>query len=170
MGNLDAGERAIQKVLRTETVGFEDDEVGHLPALTFDQAIYVSFLMDGLAPERANGAFTKMLSSPPDFEGWSQNREFLQALSMIDTDRPTLFKAMTHALFGTAFRTTYTMLGNPKTAGKGVELLLRLHGLLIDRVKNETPDEVKKLYRVLQGRYRPAEQQTFTIRSDSENG
>jgi hypothetical protein len=137
------GLRAAQGTL----VRLPDAPESVLPALGYDQAIYLSFLMEGRGLEEASELFTAGYGKTPPVEEWTRDPEFTEALGMLQSDRPLLFRALSLALFGKAYRTISMMMDGPKTAGKAVELLARLHGMLIDKTRNENPEEVKQLLR-----------------------
>lgn len=126
-----------------------------IPQLSHDQAMYISLLMESGRPEIAEKEFADLYSTLPQLDEWTTDPAFIDALTLADTNRPLLFRAMSHALFGKAFRALSAMLDSPKSRGKGVELLTRLHGMLIDRVRDERPDEFRELIHMLRQRVEP---------------
>lgn len=126
-----------------------------IPQLSHDQAMYISLLMESGRPEVAEREFAALYDTLPQLDLWADDPAFLDSLSLADTNRPLLFRAMSHALFGKAFRALSRMLDSPKSSGKAVELLARLHGMLIDRVHDSRPDEFRELIHMLRQRIEP---------------
>lgn len=140
-----------------------DDENAALPRLSVAQAKYLSYVIEhGWAD--AIVLYADAEGNIPDTAAWSHDPEYLEAVRLFGSDRRTLWRAMTLTLFGPAYRALLIMLENPKTAAKGIELLSRTHGILIDRVRQEEPGQVQALLRALsENRPVPGPGQRYSI-------
>lgn len=122
----------------------------NLPQLSLSQALYISLLLDDAAS--AATRYEDAYGISPDLETWYQDIDYIAALQLADSNRPLLFRALTNALFGKALRSLSAMLDRPQSQGKAIELLLRLNGMLIDRVKDSAPNDLRELITLLRSK------------------
>lgn len=127
-----------------------------LPQLSHDQAMFISLLMESGDALRAEREFKELFSYSPDFRHWGDDADYAQALTLTTTNRPLLLRALSHSLSGKVFRALSRMLDSPRSAPKAAELFLRLHGMLIDRVRDSRPDEYRELISLIRERTTPS--------------
>lgn len=149
--------RALVGSLATKT------EELSLPNLTREQAFFLSWVLDGNGPERTIELFEKEFEALPEVEAWMQEEGFRAAVELSTTDRKQLIRAMALALAGSSFRALAWMMEQPSASAKekAVTLMLRMHGMLIDKVRRDSPnqfrellDKLRKRERVLEGEYK----------------
>lgn len=129
--------------------GDEPLDEAALPKLSVDQAVFFSFLIEtGGDEEKAASRFEVEQGELPSLEQWVSMPEFIEGMRLYHADRKLLWRAMTLTLFGPSYRSLMKMIEDPKRAAKGIELLSRMHGILIDRVKQEDPSQVQALMKL----------------------
>lgn len=135
-----------------------------VPQLTGDMARFFSFYIETGDMDRSAKAWEADTGYKPPLGEWLEDPEFQAGLELYHGNRRALFHAMSYALFGPAWRSLGKMIENPKTADKGITLLARMHGILIDRVKQEDPGQLAAIWAVLQQRAPIQETQRFSIK------
>ena len=151
-------DRALGHIAQDTRILEQDaDSALDIPNLTRDQAIYLSFLLEGATDAAALEGFALSQArelTPLQVAAWEGTSAFQEALELLRSDRKTLFHALTYTLFGAAFRAISRLLDSEKASDieRGVVLQARLHGMLIDRVKNEDPSAVRLLLSKLKER------------------
>lgn len=78
---------------------------------------------------------------------WRENPAFSLAVQQGLWDKRGAFRQLTEQMMPLATRVIYQMLasGDDKTRAKGLALLLRSHGMLIDVKQTSSPDQVREL-------------------------
>jgi len=142
-------DRAIVQVAQDLAVDLPDRPV--VPQLTSDQALFLSFLMESNDLATATKKYNDQAETPADLEAWAGDEQFQEALVLMRENRRMLFHALTFALFGRAFRGIAELMAMPTAAAKekGILLLMRIHGMLIDKVKIQDPTETRSLLQEL---------------------
>lgn len=155
-------DRALAQVAQDDLEGLGDTSRA-LPLLTAPQAVFLSYMLDGHDLADATALFAAETGAEPPLDAWNRTAEWAFAVQLFGSDRRALFRALTLALTGRAFRAIASLMDSDKPSGKakGVELWARIHGLLQDRVKVENPDDLKELVRALRARF-PVEDGVYT--------
>lgn len=121
------------------------------------QALWLSFRRqvnsDQAAIERVNQWLDlKPPLTEPEIKYWWTQEKFQDlANSVLETPPTTSFLSLTEQLFPVAFRTLHSMLTSKdvRAQGKGLELLLKMNGMLIERVKTDTPETIAEITKLL---------------------
>ena len=151
---------AVQEPNRTElfqalisSLTTKADETS-FPNLTREQAFFLSWVLDGNGVERTVELFSEEFGTLPEVEKWMLEDDFRRAVELSTTDRKQLMRAMALALAGSSFRALAWMMDQPSAAAKekAVTLLLRMHGMLIDKVRRDSPSQFRELLERLRKR------------------
>lgn len=86
--------------------------------------------------------------SKEEVDGWWQSDNFNNlAAGVISTPSVAAFLRIADTLFPTAYRALHNLLSskNANANARGLELLFRLHGMLIDRVQHDAPEAIESI-------------------------
>lgn len=125
-----------------------------LPILTKKQAFFLSWVLDGLSPERVTEKYIEEFEELPEVAEWMEESDFRAAVELGRDDRKQLIKAMSLALIGSSFRAISWLLDQPSVSAKdkGLQILFRLHGMLIDRKDRGDVGKMAELLQRLRAR------------------
>lgn len=118
--------------------------------LTDEQCVWLSFRAQCKTDDQATRKLNSYLALEESITkevvaGWYQQPAFADlAVGVIGTDPIMGFQRLSETLFPAAYRALRSLLtgGSAQGQAKGLELLFKLNGMLIDRVKTDAPDTI----------------------------
>lgn len=121
------------------------------------QCLWLSFRRQTASDRAALHRVNEWLALDPPLEeaevsAWWRSEKFQDlANSVLETPATTSFLSLTETLFPVAFRTLHALLSSKdhRAQGKGLELLLKMNGMLIERVKTDTPETISEITKLL---------------------
>ena len=118
-----------------------------------DQALWISFRVESKSDEEATRRFAEVIH-PLDGSQvalWRSDPDFDRFLTDLPRGKRATFLALSEHLFPAAYRAVFHLLtGKSDWARKnGAELLLKLHGMLVERSKVENSTEISVLVKML---------------------
>lgn len=147
------------------------------------QALWLSFRRQTSTDKAAIDRVNQWLELKPpltteEINAWWTQEKFQDlANAVLETPATTSFLSLTEQLFPVAFRTLHSMLTSKdaRAQGKGLELLLKMNGMLIERVKTDTPETIAEITKLLRETrsmnvvevYRPVKERTDMERASS---
>lgn len=119
-------------------------EAEHLPHLTERQLLWITFRL-GMANDMDACNATKV--DPQEVLDWRADPAFNDYMTSCLGNKRTAFRGLMTHMLPKAARALDRLLEstNERSLEKGIALALRLQGLLVDTVRHEDPDAIRKL-------------------------
>lgn len=154
----DKAEARLQPLAATQNLLSEGPPPDGGPRLSERQALWITFRIESRSDDEATRRYNKSLVSsqagelePLEVAVWRQDPEFAEFLDVIPRSKKRAFTMLTENLLPAAYRAIFALITADKDWGRkhGVELLLKIHGLLIDRTQRDDSGELAQLIKML---------------------